>query len=624
MADDAGHKAMLYYLEILMNSPAPLTISQLAGHFGSRSFTAEMRQSAGGNETGLKKFLLKYPSLFKVNGNLVSLNDGTASLGTSVRESSPASPSSSLPDVSVETEAVNYFRNRMVKKKEKWVHIKSLAGHLSQASAEIRECVGPQNEFESWLMKHPLIFVIEGELVGLKDNYLQLLSGASGTESFDIRIPNDADSRYPSSTDARFTGASMASPRTPVNRRKRPTSLHMDHPNSGAAAMVQRPVSLGTPSSKAGPVTMTANEYKAVMFLKNTIEKKVDITMTQLTGHFSQAPESLRNTVGWSKTDLEAFIQQHANIFILLEGGKVTLKKNARLNVIITGSRPQTVQQPSISNRKGRIFHVAKLWAIIDLGRHEHVFIDRQIFGKSVEDLGHILSPGEMVCFDAVAAPKGSRAKWRASKVWKENESIEEMIERVSAKLDLNLDKSPRDPITPLGNIEDEMKKILPDFHLSNSSMLQSPTVNIGGVKYAFNDAAPSGAGVIPVWNFKHVELEGLKDVEDLDLDDSLDSDSPNVSMVAERYFMNRSVLSDSPRETPREKKGETTSANSSDSSLLNGDAVKQESMRTSTPTSDTTEENSKTERKKSSCTIGCQTIVTGEILATQLFHEDL
>lgn len=72
MADDAGHKAMLYFLEILMNSPAPLTISQLAGRFGSRNFTSEMRQAAGGNETGLKKFLQKYPSLFTVNGNLVN------------------------------------------------------------------------------------------------------------------------------------------------------------------------------------------------------------------------------------------------------------------------------------------------------------------------------------------------------------------------------------------------------------------------------------------------------------------------------------------------------------------------------------------------------------------------
>ncbi len=37
---------------------------------------------AGGNESGLKKFLLKYPSLFTVNGNMVSLFDGSKALAS--------------------------------------------------------------------------------------------------------------------------------------------------------------------------------------------------------------------------------------------------------------------------------------------------------------------------------------------------------------------------------------------------------------------------------------------------------------------------------------------------------------------------------------------------------------
>ena len=73
MDEEPGHKAMLYFLEVLMNSNGPLTISQLAGRFGSRNFTAEMRQAAG----GLKRYLLKYPSLFTVTGNMVSLFDGS-------------------------------------------------------------------------------------------------------------------------------------------------------------------------------------------------------------------------------------------------------------------------------------------------------------------------------------------------------------------------------------------------------------------------------------------------------------------------------------------------------------------------------------------------------------------
>lgn len=68
MADEAGQKAMLYFIEVLMNSNVPLSVSQLAGRFGSKSFTTEMRTAAGGNEEGLMSFLAKYPSLFHIEG----------------------------------------------------------------------------------------------------------------------------------------------------------------------------------------------------------------------------------------------------------------------------------------------------------------------------------------------------------------------------------------------------------------------------------------------------------------------------------------------------------------------------------------------------------------------------
>ncbi len=50
--EEPGHKAMLYFLEVLMNSNGPLTISQLAGRFGSRSFSSEMRSAAGASGGG--------------------------------------------------------------------------------------------------------------------------------------------------------------------------------------------------------------------------------------------------------------------------------------------------------------------------------------------------------------------------------------------------------------------------------------------------------------------------------------------------------------------------------------------------------------------------------------------
>lgn len=575
MADDPGHKAMLYFLEILMYSNAPMSISQLAGRFGSRNFTSEMRQSAGGNEAGLKKFLLKYPSLFSVNGNLVSLNDGTA-LGGSFRESSPASSSghSCLPDVSMETEAVQFFRARILKKGDKWMPTRSLAGHLSQASPEIRECVGPQNEFVSWLQKHPLIFELRDDNVCLKDN---------------IRC-NAADSDSPSEPP-------NLPPTTPKIKRRPKSQQDIDseRPNSGRIVTVAP----ATPvSTKAGPVTMTANEYKAVMFIKNIIQKKGDMKVNSLSGHFSQAPESLRNTIGWSKPELHQFISAHDNIFTIGENEVVSVIKNTRLNVIITGSRPHVQTKPAVSGRKGQIFHIAKLWGIIDLGMHEHVFIDRTIFGKNIDDLNKLLTIGEWVFFDAIPAPKGSRARWRATKVWKENESIEDLIDKVAAKLDLPIDGLSRDVQKPLGNMNDEIRKIYPD--LDDSTLSNATPLNIGGVKYSFQDAAPSGAGVVPVWNFHHIELEGMKDVDELNFSDDDGDISPQVSMVAERQYMNRSVLSDSPRVTNSDYRGINNHAENHEQEM---DDIKE---------------------GKKFASIGCQTIVTGDVLATQLFHEDL
>jgi len=170
---------MLYFLEVLMNSNGPLTISQLAGRFGSRSFSAEMRASAGGNEEGLKKFLLKYPSLFTVRGNMVSLFDGKSSGDTDPDAQTSAPTVRRLPDVSAEMEAVQYFQSKLAKKEERWVHIKSLAGHLSQASLAIRDLVGPQLDFRKWLVKHPHIFEVQGELVSLRDGIAAVSTPAS-------------------------------------------------------------------------------------------------------------------------------------------------------------------------------------------------------------------------------------------------------------------------------------------------------------------------------------------------------------------------------------------------------------------------------------------------------------
>ena len=45
---------------------------------------------------------------------------------------------------------------------------------------------------------------------------------------------------------------------------------------------------------------------------------------------------------------------------------------------------------------QGKIFHVAKLWGIIDLGEHEHVFFDRSIMKQPIDDLQKHFQTGEV------------------------------------------------------------------------------------------------------------------------------------------------------------------------------------------------------------------------------------
>jgi exonuclease 3'-5' domain-containing protein 1 len=518
--EDPGHKAMLYFLEVLMNSNGPLTISQMAGRFGSRSFSAEMRVAAGGNEVGLKKFLLKYPSLFTVVGNMVSLFDSSKPVSSpAVSEGSSGgggmTPSGrSLPDVSEEMEAVRYFQNKLSKKEEQWIPVKSLAGHLSQAPENTRNLVGPQLDFRKWLLKHPHIFEVQGELVGLRDGVAAVATPSIIRRSFDL------NGTIPSSP---IPSVRMFPPKTPPASRKFPQSpaavrrSHSfgDRRTNQAALQDTSPLVLPpgvlptTPVAKRrnAPVTMTANEYKAVMFLKDIVEKRGGIRLHNITGHFSQAPEGVRNTIGWTKMELEEFLKKNAYVFYVSEDEVVSVIKNAKMNVIITGSRPQGQSVRTLSGRHGKVFHVAKLWGIIDLGKHEHVFFDKSIMRSPLDDMQKDFKLGEILWFNAVVAPKTSRAKWRATHVWREHETP-------FPGIDSGFSFSDGGGISPAVSIEEEINRFLPLHDIDDAD------------KYL--DALQSSAGTVPVWSSKEQqELE-----EDL-------------HMMSENSFMSSSALND-------------------------------------------------------------------------------
>ncbi|XP_013412851.1 uncharacterized protein LOC106175412 [Lingula anatina] len=598
--DEPSHKAMLYFLEILMNSDNALTISQLAGRFGSRSFSAEMRQAAGGNEAGLRRFLLKYPALFSVNGNMVSANTELGSLGGG---GGSGGGSSEPAPRDAEKEAIQYFAQKMMRKEDTWIPIKSLAGHLSQAPLDIRNVVGPQSEFKKFLTAHSDVFDVHEEIVSLKDNTAPRTSRRSNYKPVQNGFSSDLSDR------PRGRGRGMASR----------SSEKSDYTKSlDSTPVVGTQATSPKSSTKKSPVTMTANEYKALNYVKSIVEKKGSVKIHNITGHFSQAPETVRNTIGWTKYELEEFIKKYPQVFQVSEDGEVTVIKNARLNVVITGSRPHTQAVQALNGRKGKIYHVAKLWGIIDLGKHEHVFFDRSIYHLPCTDFQGEFTVGEYLNFNAVLAPKVSRAKWRATAIWKEGElppyaqgdNVPNKTEDLSSSQDH--EKYMAEVFKHSESIEEEISKLLPtaDIDFGSSSDEGSPTFELTGDKnYAYNDAAPSMAGVIPVWNFNPGSDKQKKK-------DNLEAESdkgfvpiPTVSMVPESQFMYTSTVSDA-----RLTAGYIAIPDPQDMPTQNGanhaDGEK-----------DNNKENNDDASGKKTREIGCQTIATGDILATQLYH---
>ncbi|XP_067936918.1 uncharacterized protein [Watersipora subatra] len=577
MADESGQKAMLYFIEVLMNSSVPLSIGQMAGRFGSKNFTPEMRAASGGNEDGLKAFLTKYPSLFHIEGNLVSVNTHGAPLHDSVDEDDTDLPKSTMSAVELELKAVRYFQDKLLKKGPN-MNIKSLAGHLSQAPADMRNAVGPQTEFKSFLVKHKDIFIIsDDETVSLTEDIL------NKPKSQAIINRSESDSSIDS------TAASK--------------SISKDS------------------KSKPQPITMTSSEYKTMKFVKELIEKcSGKISLMAILSHIPADNENIKNILKNDETKLRDFVCKFPNIFVLHENF-VALKKT-RLNVIMAGSRPSpansatdcSISPPSklesqsesmssslasnmtdsmekvsfsscnsssvnsgpqsyrtLNNHKGPVYHLAKLWGIIDLGRHEHVFFDRSILPDGYDDLVRHFKIGQILRFNAVRAARGSRARWRATHIWRDGEDIRSMYGTNSTFSLTGFNST---------GLADEVNKLLPNANSNTNSNLPSDS-------YAYVDASQSNTGCIPVWTL-NTHLDG---------DGSDEKGIPTLTMVPESKYMQKSVNNDKKKLIPGYMLVPTGDSQSRKVSM-NG-------------TSQLTRE------------VACQTISTGDIMATQLYQEE-
>lgn len=162
------NNTLLFFFERLLDKGGPRTLHDLSCQFGAKGFTKEMRQIAGGSQSGLKKFLAQYPSLFSFDGDYVY---ACGSNPINSEEDSGISGFKASGKRDYAQEAVEYFSNKLMQYGEGTeVPIKSLLGHRSQASPEVRLYSGQRiREFKEFLMRYPEAFVVRDETVILKE-----------------------------------------------------------------------------------------------------------------------------------------------------------------------------------------------------------------------------------------------------------------------------------------------------------------------------------------------------------------------------------------------------------------------------------------------------------------------
>ena len=146
---------LMFFLEKLLvdkgtpptatNGPYARSLHDLSCQFGTRGFSKEMRQIAGGSQAGLKKFLKQYPSLFTIDGEQVRITQsgklgGNGSIGDGCNNSDDGQE---MGGRNYNKEAIEYFKARLkAYGPGTEVPIKSLLGHRSQAPPEVRHISG--------------------------------------------------------------------------------------------------------------------------------------------------------------------------------------------------------------------------------------------------------------------------------------------------------------------------------------------------------------------------------------------------------------------------------------------------------------------------------------------------
>ena len=443
-----AHQAILYMLDVLMrNDNQALTIAQLYDSFGDKTFTPQMLRAVGGNEQGLKQFLLRYPSLFTILGDTISANSGNSMRVTPERQNYLKRNKSKDDDLNntieydsktmkeIEQEAIAFFKKQMTKREEDWLPIVSVAGHASQSSSDVRKYVGPQNEFKTFLLKYSNVFVVRDEYCGLKgraDVSTQPFPPPSPPPK--RRVTTTALNRSLSFKNRYSTCGTTNSSMIGLNTAG--LILQNGGPSNANLNLLSNQL---TPSSMSSSSTMnninsqlqqaqqqqqqplakprlTPIEVKAVHYVMRVLHKQGRLLLQNIPGLISRAPDNVSNIVGFTREDLIQFFKRHSAIFQLHPDGCVSVKQDAIKALIL---KDRNFCEQTIFSGNGIILRIFPKYGILNLDNNEQVFFDIQSCQfETFADLTAILHVGDRLWFNAVIGPRDGSTKWRSIKTW--------------------------------------------------------------------------------------------------------------------------------------------------------------------------------------------------------------
>lgn len=466
-----AHQAILFILDVLIRNNQAMPLVKLYDSFADRTFTPQMLRAVGGNEQGLQQFLLRYPSLFTVNNETVSANSatpvrtinvskshstrvksagtttggGSAASTTEANESAAGHESSSSSSTTKETpetiwdaktmreieqEAINFFKKQLNKREEEWLPIVSVAGHASQASADVRKYVGPQNEFKVFLSRYPHIFVVRDEFCGLK--------GRADQAGVPFPPPSPPPKRrgiLSNGTNSANNPNLMLTRSTSFKSGTRP--MLSNPPNSSMpstpTSSTNTSLSMASASRNATQQRLSPNEVKAVHFVMRLLHKNGRVLLQNVPGLIARAPDHLAQLIGFTRDDLIAFFKRHNAIFQLHTDGTVSVKGDAVRALLNKNenlsSSPTQLGQPSSAlsssaapasiTASGIVIRIFPKYGILNMDNNEQVFFDIQsCHFETFNDLTCVLNPGDALNVNAILGPKEGSTKWKSLKTW--------------------------------------------------------------------------------------------------------------------------------------------------------------------------------------------------------------